>query len=67
MKVQNLKVKDYLEHLRRQVVLEIISDECLAAFSNVEAQYGKEISLGSGFEVRLGNPARYVDYILTVA
>ena len=66
MKVQNIKVKDYLEHLRRQNVSEIISDECLAAFLNVEAQYGNEISSVSGYEVRLGNPARYVDYILTV-
>jgi len=65
MEKQKLPVKEILAHLRRQNVSEIISDECLAAFSNVEAQYGNEISSGSGYEVRLGDPARYVDYILT--
>ena len=60
-----LLVKEFLAHLRRQSVSEIISDECLAAFSNVEAQYVKEFSRVSGFEIRLGNPARYVNYILT--
>lgn len=65
MEKPKLPVKDFLAHLRRQAVSEIISDECLAAFSNVEAQFGKEFSRVSGFEIRLGNPARYVDYILT--
>ena len=65
MEKPKLPVKNFLAHLRRQAVSEIISDECLAAFSNVEAQYGNEISSGSGYEIRLGDPARYVDYILT--
>ena len=65
MEKPKLPVKEFLAHLRRQSVSEIISDECLAAFSNVEAQYGNEITYVSGFEIRLGSPARYVDYILT--
>ena len=65
MEKPKLPVKEFLAHLRRQSVSEIISDKCLAAFSNVEAQYGKEFTRVSGYEVRLGNPARYVDYILT--
>lgn len=65
MEKPKLPVKEFLAHLRRQNVSEIISDECLAAFSNVEAQYGNKFTFVSGFEVRLGNPARYVDYILT--
>lgn len=66
METPKLPVKEFLAHLRRQSVSEIISDECLAAFSNVEAQYGNKFTSVSGFEVRLGAPARYVDYILTL-
>ena len=65
MEPPKLPVQEFLAHLRRQSISEIISDECLAAFSNVEAQYGNEFTSVSGYEVRLGNPARYVDYILT--
>ncbi len=65
MEKPKLSVKEFLAHLRRQTVSEIISDDCLAAFSNVEAQFGNKFSRVSGFEVRLGNPSRYVDYILT--
>lgn len=65
MEKPKLPVKEFLAHLRRQNVSEIISDECLAALSNVEAQYGDKLTPVSGYEVRLGNPARYVDYILT--
>ena len=67
MEKPKLPVKEFIAHLRRQAVSEIISDECLAAFSNVEAQYGNKFTSVSGFEVKLGNPAHYVDYILTAA
>ena len=66
MEIQNLKVRDYLEHLRRHPIPEIISDECMAALSNVEAKYGDTMTYMSGYEVRLGDPARYIDYIMNI-
>ena len=64
MKVQELPVKDWLAHLRRHPIPEIMDDACLDALKSVEAQYGEEISHGAGLEVRLGEEARYVDYII---
>ena len=66
MKVQELPVKDWLAHLRRNPIPEIMDDACLDALRSVEAQYGEEISHGAGLEVRLGNEARYVDYIMNI-
>ena len=66
MEIQNLKVKDYLEHLARHQIKEIISDECMAALANVKAQYGEAITHGAGLEVRLGDPEPYIDYIMEI-
>lgn len=61
-----LCVKDYLSQLRRHPLPELIDEECLVAFDNVEAQYGHIITYGAGFEVRLMCQGRFVDYILFV-
>ena len=66
MKVQELPVKDWLAHLRRNPIPEIMDDACLDALKSVEAQYGGKISHGAGLEVRLGEEARYVDYIMNI-
>ena len=66
MEIQNLKVKDYLEHLARHQIKEIISDECMAALANVKTQYGQAITHGAGLEVRLAESAPYVDYIMEI-
>ena len=66
MKVQELPARAYLAHLRRHPVPELMDEECLAALANVEAQFGETITHGAGLEVRLGNPARFVDYIMNV-
>ena len=66
MKIQELPARAYLAHLRRHPVPELMDEECVAALANVEAQFGDTITHGAGLEVRLGNPARYVDYILNV-
>ena len=66
MQVQELTMREFLAHLRRHPMPEIIDDECLAALSNVEAQYGDTITHLGGFEVRLGEEARYVDYIMNI-
>lgn len=59
-------MRAYLAHLRRHPVPELMDTECLAALANVEAQFGDTITHGAGLEVRLGNPARFVDYIMCV-
>ena len=64
MELQDLSVKDYLAHLQRHPMPEIISDECMAALSNVRAQYGDALTHCAGLEVRLGDPERYIDYIM---
>ena len=66
MKIQELPAKAYLAHLRRHPVPELMDEECAAALANVEAQFGDVITHGAGLEVRLGNPARFVDYIMCV-
>ena len=66
MEGKELAVKNWLAHLRRHPMPEIVSAECMAALSSVEAQYGETESYGAGLEVRLGNPAAYVDYIMNI-
>ncbi|MBR4907415.1 MAG: hypothetical protein IKZ43_00120 [Acidaminococcaceae bacterium] len=66
MKIQELPARAYLAHLRRHPLPELMDEECVAALANVEAQFGDTITHGAGLEVRLGNPARYVDYIMNV-
>ncbi|MBQ7416634.1 MAG: hypothetical protein IJV18_00850, partial [Acidaminococcaceae bacterium] len=66
MKLQELPARAYLAHLRRHPVPELMDEECVAALDNVEAQFGDTITHGAGLEVRLGNPARYVDYVMCV-
>ena len=66
MGVRELTTKDFLAHLYRHPLPEIISDECLSALSAIEAGYGDEITHGAGLEVRLGEEARYVDYIMNI-
>ncbi len=66
MEEKELAVKNWLAHLRRHPMPEIVSEECMAALSSVEAQYGETESYGTGLEVRLGNPAAYVDYIMNI-
>ena len=66
MEEKELAVKNWLAHLRRHPMPEIVSAECMAALSSVEAQYGETESYGAGLEVRLGNPAAYVDYIMNI-
>ena len=66
MKVQELPMQAFYAHLHRQPIPEIIDDACFAAIANVEAQYGDTITHGAGLEVRLGDTARYVDYIMNI-
>ena len=66
MKYQEQTVNSFLAHLKRHPVPELISDECMAALESVQKQYGDVISHGTGLEVRLGNPERYVDYIMNI-
>ncbi|MBE6095987.1 MAG: hypothetical protein E7199_11140 [Schwartzia succinivorans] len=66
MDVQELPMKDFLAHLHRHPIPEIMDEECLADFESVKAQYGDTITHGAGLEVRLGEEARYVDYIMNI-
>ena len=66
MKFQEQPVNSFLAHLRRHPIPEIISDECMEALGSIQKQYGDVISHGAGLEVRLGNPERYVDYIMNI-
>ena len=66
MIAQELPMREYYAHLRRHPIPEIMDDACLAAVANVEAQYGNTITHGAGLEVRLGEQARYVDYIMNI-
>lgn len=43
-----------------------MDEECLADLGSVKAQYGDTITHGAGLEVRLGEEARYVDYIMNI-
>ncbi len=53
-----------IEHLRRHPMPEIMDDDCVAALENIDTQFGETLSEGYGLEVRLGDEARYVDFIL---
>ena len=66
MKYQEQPVNNFLAHLKRHPVPELISDECMEALDSIQRQYGDVISHGAGLEVRLGNPERYVDYIMNI-
>ena len=66
MDVQELPMKDFLVHLHRHPIPEIMDEECLADLESVKAQYGDTITHGAGLEVRLGEEARYVDYIMNI-
>ena len=66
MKIQELPARAYIAHLRRHPVPELMDEECVAALANVQAQFGDTITHGAGLEVRLGNPTRFVDYIMCV-
>lgn len=59
-------MKDFLAHLHRHPIPEIMDEECLADLESVKAQYGDTITHGAGLEVRLGEEARYVDYIMNI-
>jgi hypothetical protein len=64
MYTNQLPVKTFLRHLRRQSIPELLDGECLKALDRVEEEYGDVQSFGAGLEVRLGSPQRYADYIL---
>lgn len=66
MDIQELPMKDFLAHLHRHPIPEIMDEECLADLESVKAQYGDTITHGAGLEVRLGEEARYVDYIMNI-
>lgn len=57
-----LPVREYLRHLRGCSLPELMDEECLAALSHIEAQYGGMPSFLAGIEVRLGDPRRFADY-----
>lgn len=59
-------MKKFLAHLRCHPIPEIMDEGCLAALASVEAEYGDTITHGAGLEVRLGEEARYVDYIMNI-
>ena len=61
---ETLKAKEFLAHLRRHPLPELMDEACMDALKNVEAQLGDTDSSMEGLEVRLGDEARYVDYIL---
>ncbi len=60
----SIPVRACLNHLRRRPIPEIMDDDCVAALKNLETQYGGSATTGYGLEVRLGEEARYVDFIL---
>ena len=66
MRIRELPVRAFLEHLRRHPLQEIMDAQCLSALQSVENQYGDTVSHGAGLEVRLGSPERYADYILNI-
>ena len=61
---ETLKAKEFLAHLRRHPLPELMDEACMEALKNVEAQFGDTDCNMEGLEVRLGDEARYVDYIL---
>jgi hypothetical protein len=61
-----LTTKDFLSHLSRHPIPEIMDDTCISALASIEKQYGDTVTHGAGLEVRLGQEARYVDYIMNI-
>ena len=59
-----IKTKELTAHLRRHAIPELIDDNCLAAFDNIDAQFGETDTYTGMLEVRLGEEARYVDYVI---
>ena len=66
IRAQELTTAMFLAHLRRHPMPELMDEECAASLSAVERQYGDTITHGAGLEVRLGEEARYVDYIMNI-
>lgn len=66
MQVTELTTTEYLSHLRRHPIPEIMDDMNLKVLSVVEAQYGDIITHGAGLEVRLSEERRYTDYIMNI-
>ena len=66
MKIKELTVDKWLDHLKKHPVPELMDEECLSALENVRARYGSTVSHGAGLEVRLSEEARYVDYIMSI-
>ena len=58
----NVKTKELTAHLRRHAIPELIDDNCIAAFDNIDAQFGETDTFTGMLEVRLGEETRYVDY-----
>ena len=59
-----IKTKDLIAHLRRHVVSELTDYKCLKSLANIEAQYGEKMTYVGILEVRLGEQARYADYVI---
>lgn len=59
-----IKTNELTAHLRRHAIPELIDDNCLAAFDNIDAQFGETDTYIGMLEVRLGEEARYVDYVI---
>jgi len=66
MKIKELTVDEWLDHLKKHPVPELMDEECLSALENVRTAYGSTVSHGAGLEVRLSEEARYVDYIMNI-
>ena len=66
MRILELPVRAFLDHLRRHPFPEIMDEQCLSDLQSVEKQYGDTVSHGAGLEVRLGAPERYTDYIMNI-
>ena len=61
---RKIKVKEFTAHLRRHAIPELIDDNCIAALDNIKAQFGETDTHVVILEVRLGEEARYVDYVI---
>ena len=66
MKITELTVDKWIDHLKKHPVPELMDEECVAALENVRAEYGSTVSHGAGLEVRLSEEARYIDYIMNI-
>ena len=52
-KVKALRVKELTAHLSRHAIPELVDDNCLAAFDNIDAQFGETDTYTGMLEVRL--------------